>query len=79
LPNGWNVRLEGEGLHQKTVSAISEDLKRESVIKQILLSVGAQGYFYKKLKMLVVRDNAKVAGPNKTLIALLSGIGPISL
>jgi hypothetical protein len=60
LPNGWNVRLEGEGLHQKTVSAISEDLKRESVIKQILLSVGAQGYFYKKLKMLVVRDNAKV-------------------
>jgi hypothetical protein len=42
------------------VSAISEDLKRESVIKQILLSVGAQGYFYKKLKMLVVRDNAKV-------------------
>jgi hypothetical protein len=37
-----------------------EDLKRESVIKQILLSVGAQGYFYKKLKMLVVRDNAKV-------------------
>jgi hypothetical protein len=53
LPNGWNVRLEGEGLHQKTVSAISEDLKRESVIKQILLSVGAQGYFYKKLKMML--------------------------
>jgi type IV pili sensor histidine kinase/response regulator len=60
LPNGWNVRLEGEGLSQKTVSAISEDLKREKVIKQILLSVSAQGYFYKKLKMLVVRDNAKV-------------------
>ncbi|CAC9979749.1 hypothetical protein [uncultured Gammaproteobacteria bacterium] len=60
LPNGWSVRLEGEGLNQKTVSAISEDLEREKVIKQILLSVGAQGYFYKKLKMLVVRDNTKV-------------------
>ncbi|SSC09273.1 PilL [bacterium endosymbiont of Bathymodiolus sp. 5 South] len=60
LPNGWNVRLEGEGLNQKTVSAISEDLTREKVIKQILLSVSAQGYFYKKLKMLVVRDNTKV-------------------
>jgi len=60
LPNAWSVRLEGEGLSQKTVSAISEDLEREKVIKQILLSVGAQGYFYKKLKMLVVRDNTKV-------------------
>lgn len=60
LPNGWRVRLEGEGLSQKTVSAISEDLKRENVIKQILLNVGATGYFYKKLKILVVRNNTKV-------------------
>ncbi len=60
LPVGWNVRLEGEGLKQQVVSAISEDLKRETIIKQILSSVGTNGYFYKKLKMLVVRDNTKV-------------------
>jgi hypothetical protein len=60
--------LEGEGLHQKTVSAISEDLKRErSSICTIWID-------------LEISSTCKShAGPNKTLIALLSGIGPISL
>lgn len=60
LPVGWKVRLEGEGLNQETVSIISEDLKREDVIKRVLLSANAIGYFYKKLKMLVVIHNTKV-------------------
>ncbi|WP_369177860.1 hypothetical protein [Candidatus Thiodubiliella endoseptemdiera] len=60
LPVGWNVRLESEELGQKVVSTISDDLKRATVIKQILSNIGANGYFYKKLKMLVVRDNTKV-------------------
>jgi len=60
LPVGWDVRLEGEGLEQQIVSVISEDLRRETVIKQILSNVNANGYFYKKLKTLVVRDNTEV-------------------
>jgi hypothetical protein len=38
LPNGWNVRLEGEGLSQKTVSAISEDLTREKCFSDNIFS-----------------------------------------
>jgi len=60
LPVGWKVRLEGEGLNQEIVSVISEDIKREDVIKQMLLSANARGFFYKKLKMLVVVHNTKV-------------------
>jgi type IV pili sensor histidine kinase/response regulator len=60
LPNGWKVRLENEVFEQKMISIVSEDLTREQIIKQVLNSVNSQGYFYKKLKLLVIRDNTKV-------------------
>ena len=60
LPNGWKVKLENEYFKQKLVSVVSEDLSREKVIKKVLSSINAQGYFYKKLKLLVVRDKTKV-------------------
>lgn len=60
LPGGWKVKLENEYFKQKLVSVVSEDLSREKVIKKVLSSINAQGYFYKKLKLLVVRDNTKV-------------------
>ena len=62
LPKGWRVVLsdDSQDLAIKTVSVVSEDSKRAVVIKQILSDVGAQGFFYKKLKLLVVRSHQTI-------------------
>ncbi len=62
LPKAWRVVLsdDAQDLAIKTVSVVSEDSKRETVIKQILSDVGAQGFFYKKLKLLVVRNHQTI-------------------
>jgi conjugative transfer region protein (TIGR03748 family) len=62
LPKGWRVVLsdDSQDLAIKTVSVVSEDSKREIVIKKILTDVGAQGFFYKKLKLLVVRSHQTI-------------------
>lgn len=59
LPKGWRVVLsdDSQDLAIKTVSVVSEDSKREMVIKKILTDIGAQGFFYKKLKLLVVSSH----------------------
>jgi len=62
LPKGWRVVLsdDSQDLAIKTVSVVSEDSKRAVVIKKILTDVGAQGFFYKKLKLLVVRSHQTI-------------------
>jgi conjugative transfer region protein (TIGR03748 family) len=62
LPKGWRVVLsdDSQDLAIKTVSVVSEDSKRAVVIKKILTDVGAQGFFYKKLKLLVVRSHQRI-------------------
>ena len=62
LPKGWRVVLsdESQDLAIKTVSVVSEDSNREVIIKKILSDVGAQGFFYKKLKLLVVRNHQTI-------------------
>ena len=62
LPMGWKVNTESEdeALVGKVVSVVSEDLEREAVIKKILKNADAQGFFYKKLKLLLIRSNTKV-------------------
>jgi len=62
LPKGWRVVLgdDAQDLALKTVSVVSEDSKRAVVIKKILTDVKAKGFFYKKLKLLVVRNHQKI-------------------
>jgi conjugative transfer region protein (TIGR03748 family) len=62
LPKGWRVVLsdDSQDLAIKTVSVVSEDSNRAVVIKKILTDIGAQGFFYKKLKLLVVRSHQTI-------------------
>ncbi len=66
LPVGWAIQLEDSTatLARKTVTVTSEDHNRETVIKQVLADIDAdmqvQGFFFEKLKLLVVRSNQKV-------------------
>lgn len=65
LPAGWVVEIIGDDtealtLKQKMVSVISEDDKREQIIKKILTTINAKGFFYKKLKILAIKSNFEV-------------------
>lgn len=59
LPKDWRVVLsdDAQDLALKTVSVVSEDSSREVIVKKILTDVGAQGFFYQKLKLLVVQNH----------------------
>jgi hypothetical protein len=60
LPNGWKVKIFDDVLYKNYINIISEDVSRESVVGEILNNINANGYFYKKLKLLVIKSNQKV-------------------
>ena len=44
----------------RRIDEIEDQLKRAVIIKKILSDVSAQGFFYKKLKLLVVRSHQRI-------------------